>query len=239
LRWVSEPDHGQAHAVNKGIAATAGEIIGWLNSDDIYLDHVLTMVGNYFQTYPEVDVLYGNAWHIDEEGAIIEAYPTEPWNLNRLKDICFISQPAAFFRRRVVDRYGSLEESLRYCMDYEYWLRLGLASAHFSHLDVFLAGSRLYPATKTLGQRSKVHIEINNMLKQRLGRVPDRWLYNLAHAYLFERGIFGPDDSRYLPAVSWQSLKAAWSWNRAISPQMLAQLSRWMLTSARTPKSSS
>jgi len=181
LRWVSEEDSGQTEAVNKGLKWTRGDIIGWLNSDDIYYPGALSAVISLFEESPQVDVIYGNADHVDEYDNIIEAYYTEDWNYERLKEVCFLCQPAVFFRRRILDRLGLLDAGLKYCMDYEYWLRLG-AEVPFVRMKNKLAGSRMYGENKTLGERIAVHREINSMLKKRVGTVPDKWIYNYAHA---------------------------------------------------------
>lgn len=228
LRFVSEPDAGQADAVNKGLKMTDAPVIGWLNSDDIYDPGALAAVLDRFARHPELDVLYGNARHIDERGAAIEAYPTEPWNLERLAEVCFLCQPAVFFRRRVVERFGPLDASLRYCMDYEYWLRLGHGGAVFAHLPRFLAGSRLHAETKTLGARTAVHAEINGMLKHRLGRVPDRWLANYAHVVVEARGLGRESGPRFVWAVVWATLKAGVRWNRALNGSLLALTWGWL-----------
>ena len=183
LRWVSEEDSGQTEAVNKGLKWTRGDIIGWLNSDDIYYPGALSAVISLFEESPQVDVIYGNADHVDEYDNIIEAYYTEDWNYERLKEVCFLCQPAVFFRRRILDRLGLLDAGLKYCMDYEYWLRLG-AEVPFVRMKNKLAGSRMYGENKTLGERIAVHREINSMLKKRVGTVPDKWIYNYAHAWV-------------------------------------------------------
>ncbi len=192
LRWVSEADKGQTHAVNKGILETDGEIIGWLNSDDIYYPDALARVVSFFEANPDVDVVYGRADHIDVHDRPFEAYPTEQWNIERLYDTCFICQPAVFFRRTVINQHGLLDESLHYCMDYEYWLRLAKAGVRFGFLDKKLAGSRLYADNKTLGSKVKVHREINDMFRNRFGNVPKRWLQNYAHVTMHDRwgGLF-------------------------------------------------
>jgi glycosyltransferase involved in cell wall biosynthesis len=181
VHWVSEKDNGQANAVNKGISATDGEIIGWLNSDDMYYAGAVAKVVELFHARPDIDVVYGGADHIDTNDLAFEAYPTEAWDFERLKEICFISQPATFFRRRVFEKYGALDESLNYCMDYEYWLRLGKAGVRFHYLEQKLAGSRLYVGNKTLGSRMEVHNEINDMLKSKFGAVSNRWLRGYAN----------------------------------------------------------
>ena len=233
VRWISERDRGQAHAVNKGLQATSGEIIGWLNSDDIYYPGAIDAAREVFESAHEVDLIYGDANHIDEKDQIIESYPTAPWNLERLKDVCYLCQPAVFFRRRVVARFGGLDERLQYCLDYEYWLRLAQGRAKFVYLPRVLAGSRLYPETKTLGARAKVHREINQMQRARLGRVADRWLFNYAHAVADTRGYRRADRFRFALVVSAVSCYASLRWNRRLSGKLCRELARWIGWSAR------
>jgi len=232
LRWVSEKDRGQGDAVNKGLREVHGEVVGWLNSDDIYYPDAIPAVCEFFASHPEVDLLYGDANHIDEQDGIIEAYPTEPWDLRRLTEACFICQPAVFFRRRVFEKFGVLDAQLRYSMDYEYWIRLGQRGAKFGWLRRVLAGSRLHSETKTLGSRVAVHREINTMLCEHLGRTPDRWLFNYAHAVLDEKGISRTRARRFAISVSAVSLYAAARWNRRISPGMLQTVRHWIGGSA-------
>lgn len=235
VRWVSKNDKGQTDAVNQGIRATDGEIMGWLNSDDIYYPGAVARVIEYFDRHPEIDVVYGMADHIDLEDQAFEPYPSEPWDFERLKETCFICQPSLFFRRRVVDAHGLLDESLNYCMDYEYWLRLGLKGVRFAYLEEKLAGSRLYADNKTLGARVKVHKEINDMFKQLLGKVPDRWLFNYAHAVVGNRlGIPHSRTKKISLELGLRSILAALRWNRALTPTMMKALLSWLQISTRT-----
>ena len=165
LKWKSEPDRGQAHAVNKGISQTNGDIICWINSDDVYYAGTLQTVQRVFRDNPATFALYGKADHIDEEDNVIEAYPTEPWNYHRLADVCFLCQPAVFFRRDLVRRFGALDETLQYCMDYELWLRYG-KHIRFQYLEQKLAGSRMHSSNKTSSQRRAVHDETSEMLRR-------------------------------------------------------------------------
>ncbi len=233
VRWVSEKDKGQTDAVNKGIGATDGEIIGWLNSDDIYYSGTIARVVAFFKANPEIDVVYGMADHVDLEDRAFEPYPTEPWNFERLKETCFICQPALFFRRRVVEKYGLLNESLNYCMDYEYWLRLGKAGERFAYLEEKLAGSRLYAENKTLGARVKVHREINDMFKKLFGRVPDRWLFNYAHTVVEAKLDRDATPSRFVLETRLRAVFSAVRWNRSISVTMHAEIKRWISNRGR------
>ena len=184
VQWVSQSDDGQGDAVNQGIKKAQGEIIGWLNSDDLYYPKTLEAVSRFFQSHPDVDLMYGQADHIDINDQPFEAYPTQDWDPKCLRQICFLCQPAVFFRKRVVDRIGLLDPSLRYCMDYNYWLRLSDAGCRFHHVKIKLAGSRLYSENKTLGNRVAVHQEIAKMFLQLDGNVPIRWVMAYATHYV-------------------------------------------------------
>lgn len=227
VRFVSEKDKGQTDAINKGLRATDGEIIGWLNSDDIYYPHAVAHAVAFFEAHPDVDVVYGQADHIDESGKAFEPYPSEPWDVERLKDRCFICQPAVFFRRRVVMQQGLLDESLHYCMDYEYWLRLGKAGVRFAYLEEKWAGSRLYADNKTLGARVAVHKEINDMFKKKFGEVPYRWLVNYAHAVVEQHVVREKAPYWFVVRLFVCVVFASWHWNRQLIFLMRSPLMHW------------
>jgi glycosyltransferase involved in cell wall biosynthesis len=229
LRFVSEGDEGQADAVNKGITATTGDIIGWLNSDDIYYPGALSAVLDYFVAHPDSDVVYGNACHIDEDDRILEPYYTEDWNYERLKEVCFVCQPAVFFRRRLAVKAGLLDKRLLYCMDYEYWLRLGVLTP-FTRIPAVLAGSRMYRANKTLGYRVPVHREINDMLLQRMGNVPDEWIYAYAHAVVEGKGLARKtalQNLKYISVLMGATVVSFFRWKRCLPVRAIKTMAAW------------
>ncbi len=233
VQWVSEKDRGQADAVNKGLGKATGDVIGWLNSDDVYYPGAIAAACEALDSHPEVDVVYGDANHIDEHDGILEPYPTEPWNFDRLLETCYLCQPAVFFRKRVLDRCGPLNPELHFCLDYEYWIRLAAAGVKFLWLRRVLAGSRLHAETKTCGFRIRFHTEINDMLRRYVPRVPDPWLFSYAHAVLDEKGISRSDGLRFPLLVSAHSLRAALRWNHAISRQMTKTTGSWAIVALR------
>ena len=230
LQWVSEKDGGQTDAVNKGLRRARGEIIGWLNSDDVYYPGACRRVLDYFDSHPEAQVIYGNADHIDRGGAWLEEYPTEEWNYDRLFETCFLCQPAVFFRRSVVEKFGLLDDRLHYCMDYEYWLRLG-RQVVFHHLPEKLAGSRLYAETKTLGAKSAVHHEILEMLYKKTGKSSFLWLSNYGHAVAADAGMLRgtPEQEwRFTRVVCRAFLMESWRVYHRISPRDVRTLGSWL-----------
>ena len=236
VRWISERDNGQADGVNKGIRATKGDIIGWLNSDDIYYPGALSAVRSFFEDNPGVDVVYGDADHIDEDDRIIEPYYTEDWNYERLKEVCFLCQPAVFFRRCVTEKEGLLDDRLKYCMDYEYWLRLGKMT-QFMYLNKKLAGSRMYSDNKTLGSRVAVHEKINDMLRTRLGLVPSKWIFAYAHAVVDQRGydrINPMENLKYVWKLTGMAIASFVRWKQDVSIQDIKIMSAWIGSAAGT-----
>jgi len=230
ILWESKKDKGQTDALNQGIARATGEVIGWLNSDDIYYPGTFEKVMNVFANHPEVNVVYGNANHIDEQDGIMEPYYTEPFDFERLKDVCFICQPSVFFRKSVVEKYGYPDVNLQYCMDYEYWVRLGKHET-FYYLEETLAGSRLYADNKTLGSRRKVHEEICVMLKKHCGKAPSKWVFNLAHVLCDEMGIdrskSEAEDKRYVAQLAKISPRLFLKYNKWISKEEIKTILAW------------
>jgi glycosyltransferase involved in cell wall biosynthesis len=229
LTAVIERDAGQADAVNKGLARATGAVIGWLNSDDVYYPGACARTLDVFESHPDVDVVYGEADHIDQEDSVIEPYYTEPFSYDRLKDVCFLCQPAVFFRRSVVDRYGLLQAGLRYCMDYEYWLRI-LAERPPYFLQARLAGSRLHAQTKTLGSKEAFHREILEMLAGKFGVPPSRWIHNFAHVIVRERGLTRDtpeQDRRFVSALVQVTEEAFTRYCGSVPPDEHHTLATW------------
>jgi len=213
IAYTSGPDGGQTEAINTGLARSAGEILAYLNSDDIYYDGAIAAVVQAFRDHPEADVVYGDADIIDADDCVLRSYPTEEWSLERLKLVCFLCQPAVFFRRRVFEQCGPFDARFDHCMDYEYWLRLAMRGRKFVHIPVKLAASRAHARTKTMSVPRRVHTEINDMLKERFGRIPDNWLWNYAHAVLDDRGMARESNRRYATRAALLAVGAALRWN--------------------------
>jgi glycosyltransferase involved in cell wall biosynthesis len=158
FRWVSERDRGQTHAINKGFHISKGEIVSWINSDDMYCARAFSIVAEYFQRNPETDFLFGDGEVIDETGKLQWEWLSRPYNLKLLKSYHFlwndftnyIMQQATFWRRPVFDKIGELDESFHYAMDVEYWIRAGEAGLKMNHIPHKLGKFRMIPGTKSL-----------------------------------------------------------------------------------------
>jgi glycosyltransferase involved in cell wall biosynthesis len=183
LTWVSERDRGQADAINKGWRRARGSVLAYLNSDDTYLPGAVARAVACLQACPGAGAVYGEGYHVDEAGAILERYPTEPFSIARLLETCFICQPTVFLRRPVVERVGLADESLHYCIDYDLWIRMARV-AGFAFTPHYQASTRLHADTKTLGQSVRFHAEILRMISRHYGHVPPSWVYGYAHALL-------------------------------------------------------
>lgn len=172
--WDSRPDSGQTEAINRGFARTSGEIMAWLNSDDILLPGALAYVAEHFVRHPEIDVVYGHRILIDENDRQIGRWIMPPHSDEVLSWADFIPQETMFFRRRIWDKAGGrVDESFRFAMDWDLLLRFREAGARFERLPRFIGGFRIHPQQKTSAVISEVGFQEMNRLRQRvLGRVP-------------------------------------------------------------------
>lgn len=163
LRWVSEPDSGQTDALLKGFTMARGEIIGWLNSDDMYFDRsALSFVVSQFRKDPATDILYGDDIAVDENNRILRVRRIFDWKYTKLLQGLSISQPAAFLSRYVV-RDNNLDRSLHHAMDLEFWLRLG-KRYRFRHVKRILAAFRIHKRAKSTALRDTAKAEAKRVL---------------------------------------------------------------------------
>jgi glycosyltransferase involved in cell wall biosynthesis len=172
LAWVSEPDRGQAHALNKGFARARGDVLAYLNSDDVLAPGAVEKAVVHLLAHPDWDLVYGRANYIDEGGRIVGAYPTAPFTFRRLVEDNCVCQPAAFWRARLARRVGPFDEALDCCMDYDYWLRAARAGLRLEYVEDLLASSRLHPRAKTACRRLRMYQESIAVCARHAGRVP-------------------------------------------------------------------
>lgn len=189
LAWRSEPDRGQADAVNAGFCLAKGDIFGWVNSDDTYLPGAVRAAVTYLTAHPETAAVYGDAYYVDEQGKAIGIYPTEDFDENRLAETCFICQPTAFFRRSAIEIVGGLDTRLQYCMDYDLWIRLG-RRFRIDRIPHVLANSRQYPHTKTWSQLDRFFKELCEVTQRSFGYTSRHW--RMWQAYTRLKGFSWP-----------------------------------------------
>jgi glycosyltransferase involved in cell wall biosynthesis len=155
LKWVSEKDDGQTDAINKGLRMASGDILAYLNADDLLLPGTLLRVAQLFMEHPKAMWLTGQCRIIDESNREIRKLITmykNMWLRLRHPSILlitdYISQPATFWRASVVNDVGDMDNSLHYTMDYDYWLRL---YSKYPPLFVpeYLAAFKIHPQSKT------------------------------------------------------------------------------------------
>jgi len=165
LRFISERDDGQAHAINKGFRMASGDIVAWLNSDDLYLPGAVAQAVRALAGSPAAAFVYGEGYLIDAAGAISRRFPHtqdfDLWRLVHLSD--FILQQTCFFRRSALDAAGPLTESLRYGMDWDILIRLATRFP-VAYIPRYLACLREYPAAKTFSGGAGRAWELHRLL---------------------------------------------------------------------------
>lgn len=188
LIWISEADRGQAEAINKGFKRATGEIVCWLNADDEFMPDTLLQVANFFSRRPDAKFLYGDAEAVDEAGrAYGRRGNVKPANFRDLvSQGDFIVQPAAFWRAELLGEIGLLDETLRYCLDYEFWLRVS-QKHHLHYVPMTLARERFHAQAKTT-QATLRRIQEIETVAQRYGnpQIPRRFQAEQTAVYLAE-----------------------------------------------------
>jgi glycosyltransferase involved in cell wall biosynthesis len=147
VHWVSEPDRGQSHALNKAFSRSTGDILGWLNSDDAYADpQAVETAVDLFRRRPDVDVVYGHAALANADGLILQMIWSPPFSYRLLPIVNFVVQPTVFLRRSILGE-SVVDEAFDYALDRELWLRLG-STTRFARIDRIVGIDRHHPDRK-------------------------------------------------------------------------------------------
>ena len=148
--WQSKKDRGFGDAINQGWHRSHGAILSWLNSDDLLTPDAVQTVVDTFSHDPEVDLVYGDALIIDASGGFLRNFPSVPFQAEKVFTTWEdpIRQPSAFFRREIFERFGGVDESYNFCIDFEYWIRISFSS-RFVHIPAYLSSARMHPTSKT------------------------------------------------------------------------------------------
>ena len=168
----SRPDCGQAHAINLGFRHASGEIMAWLNSDDILLPGTLAYVATFFHEHPEVDVVYGHRVIIDEHDQEVGRWVLPPHDENMLLWADYVPQETLFWRRQIWEKAGGyVDESYHFALDWELLLRFYDTGAKFARLPRFLSAFRVHDGQKTSRELDGNGLqEMSRLRKQRHGR---------------------------------------------------------------------
>jgi len=190
--WQSQPDQGQTDAINQGFARASGEILAWLNSDDLLLPGAVNAAARALQAHPEAAMVYGDALLINAEGKTIGKFPAAQTDYRKLRrGYVHIPQQASFFRADLWQQVAPLDVSFYFAMDYDLWVRLA-ALAPLVYVPELWAAFRLHGAGKSIAADDRCWPEMLRVHYRDGGKVLSPivfkyWLRKLASPLLMHR----------------------------------------------------
>jgi len=172
MHVASEQDSGMAQAINRGFAHTSGEIMAYLNADDLLLPGALHYIGAYFARHPEVDVIYSHRVVIDAANAEVGRWILPSHDDAVLSWVDYVPQETLFWRRSIWDKAGgAMDESFRFALDWDLLLRFRSAGARFARLPRFLGAFRVHVEQKTSRElRGLGFDEMDRLREREVGR---------------------------------------------------------------------
>jgi glycosyltransferase involved in cell wall biosynthesis len=180
LTWISEPDSGQTEAVNKGLRLVQGDLIAWLNADDVYIPEAVDRALRHLERNPLTGALFGSVNYVDERGAVFRTLvpPRFSWR-KYLYFGAFLTTPTIIFRRELLAQAPSLNESYVDAADYDFYLRL-LRGVRVDRIDEPLLNFRYHPTSKT---KTDVWVQLNEAMDIRLSWARNPWQRRLMRSW--------------------------------------------------------
>jgi glycosyltransferase involved in cell wall biosynthesis len=178
LTFISEPDRGQSHAINKGFRRAKGEILAWLNSDDVFLPGAVGAAVKGFLEKPGAGIVYGDGFLMDRAGNFKSRFPyTQRFDLYRLAQLSdYILQQSVFIRKSVLEEAGYLREDLHYALDWDLWIRIGKRYP-LHYVPFYFGAIREYADAKSSAGGFQRIREIGGVLREHTGRlIPPGWI---------------------------------------------------------------
>jgi glycosyltransferase involved in cell wall biosynthesis len=216
----SAPDGGHVQGVNKGIANTSGEIVAWINSDDVYAPEAFWKIATFFYFNRCAFVVYGRNHYVDRSMRHVIDYPLDWSPLRRERERlmlhwCIIAQPSLFFRRAAVSLGGPLRHNV---LDYELWLRWQ-KDIPFFLIDELLSDSRLHEKAITANADLKTITDMCRLVHDYYGFLPYSW----AQTYEYVRNYGTPWARGESPPITPKMRRDAWLWWTAFNVKYLPQ----------------
>jgi len=162
--WVSEKDHGQAEAINKGFARATGDIVAWLNSDDYYLQGTVSAAVRAFEENPDAVLIYGNMLAVDEHGNTFNTLNYKQLNLEDLLCFQIIGQPAVFMRRSALQKTNGLDANFHFLLDHLLWLQIAKHGGML-HMDQTWSAARYHAEAKNRAKAAEFGREAFRILE--------------------------------------------------------------------------
>jgi glycosyltransferase involved in cell wall biosynthesis len=159
MRWISEPDEGMFHAINKGLGMARGEIMAYLNSDDLYFPWTVRAVVDAFARHTDAGFVYGDALLVDDVTGETDWRFSSPFDLDFIQRVGVLIQPTVFWRRSAFEDVGPFDERLRFVADCDYWMRAGTRH-RFVRMGELLAVERNHQGTLREAESSRVWPEL-------------------------------------------------------------------------------
>lgn len=181
--WESVKDKGQSHATNKGFEKATGDIIGVLNSDDVLLPGTLEYVAKMFMRYPEMRWMTGDCLLFGIETQLDMMQIIIPTERNEWFYKWSISHPSTFVRREVIEQYGPYDEQFRYCLDYEYWMRLAFGGEELRYFKRPLSGFRWHDGSNSYRYREGFAKERDTIHDRYLAKLPPKEANDIRDQY--------------------------------------------------------